>query len=407
VKLLLTSLLALLVAIAAGVLLSGDSGRVLLVIGGWTVQMSAGVFAVTAVMVIVVGFLVMRFLIALLFLPRSLRQRSGIRRLRLSEQHLSNGMRALAEGDWKRAEQAFRKGAAYSRAPQVNYLFAAQAAQRQGAGDRREQYLRQLRDGGDGAVALGLARAELQLVRNQPEQARATLRELDAQHPGRPRVQALLLDAAMSRGDWSEALALLDNLEKRRVLPPERIGARRLEAWSGLLTEAARSGSHERLEGVWQSIPGRLRRDLRLIEIYVGARLQFPDTADCEVLLRSVLKRHWDAGLAALYGRVQGRDAAKQLRTAEGWLSEHPRDTALLLALGRLCRRGGLWGKARNYLEEALKQGPNPEACRELADMLEQRGDHAAATAWYRRGLGAATGEPAAEAAKLETGRRT
>jgi HemY protein len=51
-----------------------------------------------------------------------------------------------------------------------------------------------------------------------------------------------------------------------------------------------------------------------------------------------------------------------------------PRDGALLLTLGRLCRQQQLWGKARSYLEAALAIAPSRAAHVELAQLLEQLG---------------------------------
>ena len=48
------------------------------------------------------------------------------------------------------------------------------------------------------------------------------------------------------------------------------------------------------------------------------------------------------------------RDAARQLEMAERWLAAHNHDAALLFALGRLCERAQLWGKAQTYYEASL-----------------------------------------------------
>jgi HemY protein len=81
------------------------------------------------------------------------------------------------------------------------------------------------------------------------------------------------------------------------------------------------------------------------------------------------------------------------LALAETLLETHPHDPGLLLALGRLCLRAKLWGKARGYLEASIStDGPTP-AYRELGHLLEQLGEHETALEVYRRGL-AGTGGP-------------
>ena len=58
--------------------------------------------------------------------------------------------------------------------------------------------------------------------------------------------------------------------------------------------------------------------------------------------------------LALLYAECRTAEPTRQLEQAEGWLREHSQDAALLYALGVLCERQQLWGKARTYLEASL-----------------------------------------------------
>ena len=42
------------------------------------------------------------------------------------------------------------------------------------------------------------------------------------------------------------------------------------------------------------------------------------------------------------------------MASAERWLAQHNQEASLLFALGRLCERAQLWGKAQSYLEASL-----------------------------------------------------
>jgi len=55
-----------------------------------------------------------------------------------------------------------------------------------------------------------------------------------------------------------------------------------------------------------------------------------------------------------LYAKCRIGDATRQLETAERWLTAHDQDATLLYALGLLCERESLWGKAQTYLEASL-----------------------------------------------------
>jgi len=139
-------------------------------------------------------------------------------------------------------------------------------------------------------------------------------------------------------------------------------------------------------------VPRNLKREPRLLQSYVNARLQYEDSSDCEPLLRRALRRSWDEELVRLYGLVEGASPGKQVQFAERLLSDHPGEAVLYLTLGRLCKKHSLWGKARTYLEESLARRATVEACQELAQLLEQQGEHSAAGAYFQRGLALATG---------------
>ena len=61
-----------------------------------------------------------------------------------------------------------------------------------------------------------------------------------------------------------------------------------------------------------------------------------------------------------------------RIERAERWLLEHPGDGRLLLALGRLCVRAELWGKAQNYLDASLSFEPGRESHLALARLFER-----------------------------------
>ena len=86
--------------------------------------------------------------------------------------------------------------------------------------------------------------------------------------------------------------------------------------------------------------------------------------------LDSALRREWSSSLVETWGALGSEDLDARLRRAEGWLDAHPNDAGLLLALGRMCVRLGLWGKARKYLERSLALSPSAGAWEALAEML-------------------------------------
>ena len=387
----------LLLAVVLAHLLAADANRVAFTWNEWLIQTRLAVFVcVFAAAFALCGYAVV-LLSRLLGLPRRYARRREYRRQERAERHLRGGMLAMVEGDWAAAEAMFRKGAADSAQPMVNYLGAARAAQLQERWGRRDHYLRLAYRASSGrgdaaSPAVALTQAELQLERKQYRQAYTTLKRFAAERPEHEQAQLLLLDAAAALKEWRQALALLRRLKGGKLLAAGEWNARRVAAYAGLLQDCGESPDPARLRRLWQAIPAPLRRQPYVVETYVRQRLRSGETEDCEPLLRKALRHEWTPELARLFGLVEGKDAAAQLRFMERFLATREDDAVLLLSLGRLSRRNNLWGKARAYLERGMAAQPHPETCQELAQLLERQGDAPAASRYYRQGLGLATG---------------
>lgn len=392
-RLLLFGLLALLGAVLLAALAGRDNGLVVMTIAGWRLQTSASLFVIALLLGFILLYFAIRVVARCLRLPRDIRASRRQRRQQRAERYLTEGLIHMTEGRWRLAERDFYRAAAVSRAPYVNYLYAARAAQEAGAVARRDDYLRlAFKNRPEAGMAIGITQAKLQLSQRQTEQALATLKDLQRQQPRQPQVKQLLLQTYTDLKDWQAVLALLPAIDKTGLYSPEQMQARQLEAHASLLREAGQADDRARLERAWTGIAGKLKQHPYLTEVYVGQRLKFPDTADCEQLLRKAIKRRWDAALVRLYGLVETPDAVRQLAAAESFLQSHARDAALLLTLGRLCKRNRLWGKAGTYLRESIEAQPNPEAYYELARLHEQNGEPEQAASCYERGLKLATG---------------
>lgn len=391
-KFLLASLLALLFAIGIGSIAGNDSGYLILAVSGWTIQTSATLF----VIMLFLGFIALYFLVRLIVrtiqMPRTLEVWRKHQHQRRAEKYLTRGLINMTEGKWRQAERDFRKAAPYSRAPYVNYLCAARAAQELGAVERRDDYLKlAYHNNPDASLAVGITQAELQLNQNQTEQALATLKHLQNKQPQQNQVKQLLLETYTSLNDWQSVLKLIPALEKTAIYSREQMQAKKLDAYVGLLRQAGKRGEYSRLVKLWLSIPRKLKQHFYLIEVYVNECLQLNETGECEPLLRDALKKQWDVNLVRLYGLVEAKDSDEQLRLAEQYLSCHVRDPVLLLTLGRLCMRNRLWGKARDYLQESLDIEPNPETYYEYARLHDRGGNKEQASLCYEKGLTLAT----------------
>ena len=112
--------------------------------------------------------------------------------------------------------------------------------------------------------------------------------------------------------------------------------------------------------------------------------------------IEAYLRKDWSDAVVLAYADLLDADTGARLRNAEGWLKAHPNNVALLVALGRLCIAGRLWGKAREYLDRALLIREDALVWEATAECLSGEGDHAGAEVAWRNALRATRHEATA-----------
>ncbi|QGZ29602.1 heme biosynthesis HemY N-terminal domain-containing protein [Stutzerimonas stutzeri] len=305
-----------------------------------------------------------------------------------------SGLRELAEGQWGPALGHLRTAAEHDRQPLVHYLGAARAASELGEYEQSDELLRKARAREpEAGLAVGLTQAQLQIARGQYADARESLTTLHNDHPRHPYVLTLLQQLYVQLQDWPALCRLLPELRKHRVLPAGRLDELELLAWTAALeqvwqAQATQEDAQQALSQRWQTVPSKLRNEPLLVRAYADGLSRLGAQENAEEVLYAALKRQFDDRLVERYGRVRGREPARQLAHAEAWLKAHPDNAELLLALGRLSLRNEFWGKARDYLEASLRLDHRAETCAELARLLAQLGDNERSNRLFQEGLG-------------------
>lgn len=306
-----------------------------------------------------------------------------------------SGLRELAEGQWNQALTHLSTAAEHDRQPLVHYLGAARAASELGDYEQSDALLHKAAEREpEAGLAIGLTQAQLQIDRGQYAEARESLNALHSDHPRHPRVLTLLQQLYVQLKDWPALCRLLPELRKHRVLPPAGLDELELLAWTAAVEQAGQGevataeDPQQGLNQCWQTVPSKLRNEPLLVRAYADGLSRLGAEEKAEEVLYAALKRQFDDRLVERYGRVRGREPARQLAHAEGWLKAHPENAELLLALGRLSLRNELWGKARDYLEASLRMDHRAETCAELARLLAQLGDNERSNRLFQEGLG-------------------
>ncbi len=129
------------------------------------------------------------------------------------------------------------------------------------------------------------------------------------------------------------------------------------------------------------------------VDAYAQQAARFGQTMAAMDEIETALRREWSPSLVATYGSMGAEDLEQRLRRAESWIDTHPNDAVLLTAVGRMCVRARLWGKAKPYLERALAIEPNVAAWEALGDVYVGEDHPELAQRCYRNALALARGE--------------
>jgi len=352
----------------------------------WTMEMPLWFFLSAAFAILLAFYLLLALLRGTRRFTKHLKLLKQQHKLAIAHRKTSQGLLALAEGDWSLAEKQLTQGIEYSSQPLINYLAAARAAHEQMAYERRDRYLEKAHLAiPEASIAAELTQAELQISHHQLEHAVATLRHLQSKAPKHPYVLKRLYPLYISLEDWQGLLELLPHLVKYKVLKSEEAKNLEIEAFCGLFNKV--NGLQLTVDKVWDDVPKSLRREKKLVIPYVRHLLQEKDYLTAEATLRDVLKYAWDSELVTLYGETKSSDPHKQLVTAEGWLKSHGNSPALLLCLAQLATRNQLWGQAKEYLQTSLSIMPSFEAYALLAFLHEQLGEVNEALKAYQKAV--------------------
>jgi HemY protein len=241
------------------------------------------------------------------------------------------------------------------------------------------------------AVPRMMLEAELALEQGMPGEALARLAELKREagaHTAALRLEMRALNAANRAAEIPRVVA---ELVKRKVYDAEHGEMIRASAHADVL----RTLSHDAagLRDYWIRVPESDRTISRVALAAAQSFLSLGGDRDASEILARSIDAHWSPDLVALYAECRATDSTRQLETAERWLLEHNQEATLLFALGRLCERAQLWGKAQTYYEASLALASSWRTHVALGEMLARLGQHDAANAHLAAALKLALAE--------------
>ncbi|WP_069265423.1 heme biosynthesis protein HemY [Paraburkholderia nodosa] len=382
--------LALLFAIAVALATVGrfDTGQVLLVYPPYRVDVSLNLFVVGIVVAFLLLYAILRFARNIVTMPRRVAAYRARMRAEKASSALRDAVGNLYAGRFSRAEKAARDSLADAKNTSAAGLIGATAAHRLHEYARRDEWLTQV-DDPDLQEARLMATADMRADGRDADGALAALTEMRTQGGRRIHAQQIALRAQQQLKNWSEVLKLVKTLEKREALHPAVAVRLRQLAAENLLRD--RRHNADALLELWQSLSNVERHSPRLADCAAELLIALDRQADARKIVEEALAQNWDARLLRRYPDTAGSDALPLIQKAEVWRKERPEDGDLLFALGRLCLKQQLWGKAQSFLEAALKSAGATQneplkirSHRALARLHEQLGDGEKAASHYR-----------------------
>jgi HemY protein len=366
------ALFALAVAVALGARL--NDGYVLLVFPPWRAEVSLNLFILALLAVFFAFYLGIRGIALTFGLPQRVRQYRENRQRERSGLVFQDAVRLLFEGRFGQALKKAAEAHAAGTAPGLSALIAARAAQRMRQTEKLQAWMTRAKiDDPRNEAATLMLEAEMMNEARQFSEALVALERLQGKQGRHLAALRLELRARQGVGDWDGALKLTRQLLKREALQPEV--AREIRTQSHLGNIAKRSGDLGQLTGYLRALSAE-DRGRRVAQAAANALLKLDAQSEAQKLIEAVLdaagQDEWPPELVVIYGRLAGDGQTGRIAKAESWLRRHPDDARLLKALGRMCLRQRLWGKAQSYLEASLAMQPTSAAHLELARLFDQ-----------------------------------
>jgi len=360
-------------AVGFALLAKSDAGYVQFVLPPLRVEMSFFVFVLGAFLAFLAVHLLLRFASRIATMPREVRAHRARQQVERARAKQDAALVALLEGRHGRARELADEALAMPRSGGLPALIGARAAL-------------EMRDFGTATALLErpdvrvdslavprlMLEAEMALEQGQATVALTRLDDLRREAGAHTAALRLSLRALSAAGRPAEIPPIVDQLVRRRVYDAEQGAMIRASAHADALAGLVHDASGLRV--YWSRLPESDRLHPRVARAGATGFLRLGADREAAEILAKCLDRRWDPALVALFADARPADDARQLEDAERWLGGHSDDATLLFALGRLCERAQLWGKAQTYCEASLALDDHWRTRVFLGEMLARLG---------------------------------
>ena len=380
-----------LAAVAVALVLGAryNHGYALIVLPPWRIELSFNFAVLLAALAFIGLYAAVRAVMVAITMPAKVREFQKRRAAARARENFKGALVNFFEGRFGRAEKAAAAAMKAGESPVLSAVLAARAAHGMRAFSARDAYLAKAisADPDENSMRL-IAQVEMLLDERRYHDALDVLKQLPEKHTAALRLE---LRAQQMAKNWERVLALIPQLEKRKVFERPVVAQLRRQAIIENLKNKALD--MKSLREYWDRLPEEEKSESRIAAAAAAGFVELGGCDDARRIIEQSIERLWDQGLIALYSECLGTDVRQRLERAEKWLELHRKDAVLLLTLGRLCAHQGLWGKARSYLDASLSIESTHSAHLELARLLEREGKTEQAAVHYQKALDVTLGQ--------------
>jgi len=380
----LWTLVLAVVAVGIALFARHSTGYVVIVASPYRIELSLNLLVFLVAAGYLAFYTLARLVATLIAIPARVRGYRAERARSKLRQALNDALLAFFQGRYASAEKSAAAALTGEETKGIAAIIAARSAHELGRFSEREQFLDQAKGAAPEVDQARLTTlADLLVSQERYDEALAVLNDLSARDARNLRLLKLKLQAEQAMRRWDEAIDTVDALVKLGGVGPAEAASVRRAAHLGNLNRKAQDAAA--LAAYWKQLPAEMRVDPAVAATAARYHLTLGDTAQAQAIIEQALEREWNPSLVALYGEAAGSNALPQIERAERWLRQHARDPALLLALGKLCMRQELWGKAQSYIEASLALEPTHDGHMTLAALMERIGQPQEAVLHFRR----------------------
>lgn len=373
-------------AIAVALFARVNAGYVLFVAPPYRVEFSLNAFVLLALGAALLGYGVLRLASRIARLPREVREHRRLAQRERARSKQDAALVALLEGRYGKARQFADEALAVPGFSGLAALVGARAAldTRDFAG--AAGYLaRPDVQSASLAVPRLMLEAEVALEQGHAGEALDLLAGLKREAGAHTAALRLELRALNQAQRPAEIPSVVAELVKRKVYDAAQGDIVRASAHAEVLRGLSQDTAG--LRDYWNRLSEADRLHPKTARAAAASFLALGGDREAAEIIERSIERGWNADLAVLYAECATPDPTRQLEMAERWLAAHSQDATLLFALGRLCERSQLWGKAQTYYEASIALDDDWRTRVAFGEMQARLGNNVAANTELAAGL--------------------